>query len=131
MTERLIHYHKNGGVTARLELILPDGGPDGFLRRHTDAVRDAFLGEVSAGADEAFEYARAGDRAYRFRPYTLRVEYAISGTGKKRRGRRGGEATLSVSYLCTAGRRVVFAGVEAHRFRRGDGGYIYLGTRPG
>ena len=63
MTERRIHYHRNGGVTARLELVMPDGGdfPESFARRHADAVGAAFDGGFSKNADDAFDAARARD----------------------------------------------------------------------
>ena len=147
MTERRIHYHRNGGVTARLELVMPDGGdfPESFARRHADAVGAAFDGCFSKNADDAFDAARARDRAYRFRPYTLRIEYRFrSGNGEKssrktkkkqqekdeKKGRtkkeRAGE--MSVSYLCTSGRHVVYAGEEKHRFRFSKGAVLYLGA---
>ena len=152
MTERRIHYHRNGGVTARLELVMPDGGdfPESFARRHADAVGAAFDGGFSKNADDAFDAARARDRAYRFRayrfrPYTLRIEYRFtSGNGEKssrktkkkqpkkdekkeqKKKERTGE--MSVSYLCTSGRRVVYAGEEKHRFRFSKGAVLYLGA---
>ena len=139
MTERRIHYHRNGGVTARLELSMPDGGdfPESFARRHADAVGAAFDGSFSKNVDDAFDAARARDRAYRFRPYTLRIEYRFTGGGvekkppkkdEKRKGKKKGRCEMTVSYLCTSGRRVVYAGEEKHRFRSSEGGVLYLGA---
>ena len=134
MTERRIHYHR-GGVTARLELVMPDGGelPEAFTRRHAEAVEEAFSGVISERADEAFEAARARDCAYRFRPFTLRVEYALADAPASKRANRARKrkkprrVTLFVSYTCTSGRLVAYRGGERHIFRLSGGEYLYLG----
>ena len=128
MVKRYAHYHKSGKVTAKLELVLPEdeGVSVDFIRRHADAVREGFDGSISESADNAYERMRAVGHAYRYRPCTLRVEYATEG---KRRG-----AVLDISVMCTSGRRMIYAAVERHRLRRAAGETVYMGkmkTREG
>lgn len=125
MTERYIHYHKNGNVTARLEIKRePDGIACGFVDRHADAIREAFDGKVSEAADAAFDRMCGRDRAYKYRPCVLRVEY--SETKGKGRG-----VAVSISVLCTSGRRVLYSAVRRYRFRPAFGEAVFIGADKG
>lgn len=122
MTERYAHYHKNGTVTARLEIVRSEkeGAVGGFIQSHEDHVRESFDGKISAGADESYECMCTRDRAYRYRPYTMRVEYAAEFVKRK--------AVLRVYITCTSGRQTIHATEERHRFRMCGDAAIYLGA---
>ena len=121
MTERYAHFHTNGTMTAKLELVSSGetGAVEDFVRRHAERVRAGFDGDIAAEADASYERMCVRDRAYRYRPYTLRVEYSAACVRHS--------VTLHVFLVCMSGRRTVYITEEKHRFRiRGDS-TIYLG----
>ena len=122
MTERYVHYHKNGTVTARLEIVRPDdtAAAKEFITCHSERVKESFDGEISAAADSSFERMCARDRAYRYRPCVIRIEYTV--TEKKR------SAVVEVMIVCVSGRRAVYTSTERHRFRVLRETVLYLGA---
>ena len=124
-TDRYVHFNRNGAVTARLEIMIKTADDnydsyDGFVAAHADAVKKCFDTTISEAADASYERFAAQDRAYRFRPYLLAVEYESA--------RRRGAVTLAASVTLSTGRRVIACVTEHHRFRVSKAGIIYIGT---
>ncbi len=145
--ERLVHFHGNGTVTARLEITvagsevtaegaggeatkeggrhacraLAAGSVGGFIDRHIARVKESFEGEIADAADAEYERFAAAGRAYRYRPCILRVDY-----GTVRRGRKA-EVTVRIS--ASAGRRTLSLCEERHTFGRVLGEELYRGAK--
>ncbi len=137
---RRVHFHKNGTVTARLEITVTGEadrgatdasrretkkarirGVDGFVERHIARVTESFDGEISSAADGLYERFAAEGRAYRFRPCVIYADYKIEAKGAK--------TAVYISISASSGRRVITEYAARHRFLRVLGEDVYRGAK--
>lgn len=120
---RRAHFHADGVLTSRLTITMMsdmDETASAFVKRHVDAVTDAFSTAVAEAADNAFDAYRSRGRAYRFRPYMLDVAYEYS-SPKSRRGK----SVLTVTVTLSSSWSIIASNTSAHTFAHG----AYIGVR--